>query len=154
MANVVPDYWATLGQRLINWVAQMAARVRRRCRYTRAIRPGAGSAPQPAADLAAAISAWPACQRPFRAVRHPTAGGCRRGAGEHKWVRDRVAAIDVAKDTGMVCTRAPHPPRPSSPAGPVKISAVGISSIYAAVAPGSRYSARPARIFSSPSDIR
>ena len=28
---------------------------------------------------------------------------------EHERVHDRVAAIDVAKDTGMVCTRTPHP---------------------------------------------
>jgi hypothetical protein len=31
---------------------------------------------------------------------------------EHDRVHDRVAAIDVAKDTGMVCTRTPHPSRP------------------------------------------
>jgi transposase len=31
---------------------------------------------------------------------------------EHERVHDRVAAIDVAKDTGMVCTRTPHPSRP------------------------------------------
>ena len=30
---------------------------------------------------------------------------------EHERVHDRVAAIDVAKDTGMVCTRTPHPSR-------------------------------------------
>ena len=29
-------------------------------------------------------------------------------------VYDRVAAIDVAKDTGMVCTRTPHPSRPGA----------------------------------------
>ena len=28
---------------------------------------------------------------------------------EHERVHDRVAAIDVAKDSGMVCTRTPHP---------------------------------------------
>jgi transposase len=33
---------------------------------------------------------------------------------EHERVHDRVAAIDVAKDTGMVCTRTPHPSRPSA----------------------------------------
>ena len=32
----------------------------------------------------------------------------------HERVHDRVAAIDVAKDTGMVCTRTPHPARPGS----------------------------------------
>jgi transposase len=31
---------------------------------------------------------------------------------EHERVHDRVAAIDVAKDSGMVCLRAPHPSRP------------------------------------------
>ncbi len=33
---------------------------------------------------------------------------------EHERVHDRVAAIDVAKDSGMVCTRIPHPTRPGS----------------------------------------
>ena len=35
---------------------------------------------------------------------------------EHERVheRHRVAAIDVAKDTGMVCTRLPHPSRPGA----------------------------------------
>ena len=33
---------------------------------------------------------------------------------EHEWVHDRVAAIDVAKDSGMVCTRTPHPSRPGA----------------------------------------
>jgi transposase len=33
---------------------------------------------------------------------------------EHERVHDRVAAIDVAKDTGMVCTRIPHPARPGA----------------------------------------
>jgi hypothetical protein len=33
---------------------------------------------------------------------------------EHERVHDKVAAIDVAKDTGMVCTRAPHPSRPGA----------------------------------------
>ena len=33
---------------------------------------------------------------------------------EHERVHDRVAAIDVAKDTGMVCTRTPHPSRPGA----------------------------------------
>ena len=31
---------------------------------------------------------------------------------EHEQVLERVAAIDVAKATGMVCTRVPHPSRP------------------------------------------
>ena len=30
---------------------------------------------------------------------------------EHERVHERVAAVDVAKDTGMVCTRTPHPSR-------------------------------------------
>jgi len=30
---------------------------------------------------------------------------------EHERVHDRVAAVDVAKDSGMVCTRLPHPSR-------------------------------------------
>jgi transposase len=30
---------------------------------------------------------------------------------EHERVHERVAAIDVAKDSGVVCTRAPHPSR-------------------------------------------
>jgi transposase len=33
---------------------------------------------------------------------------------EHERVHDQVAAIDVAKDSGMVCTRTPHPGRPGS----------------------------------------
>ena len=33
---------------------------------------------------------------------------------EHERVHDRVAAIDVAKDSGVVCTRIPHPARPGS----------------------------------------
>jgi transposase len=33
---------------------------------------------------------------------------------EHKRVYDRAAAIDVAKDSGMVCTRLPHPSRPGA----------------------------------------
>jgi transposase len=33
---------------------------------------------------------------------------------EHERVHDRVAAVDVAKDTGMVCTRTPHPARPGA----------------------------------------
>ena len=33
---------------------------------------------------------------------------------EHERVHERVAAVDVAKDTGMVCTRTPHPSRPGS----------------------------------------
>ena len=31
--------------------------------------------------------------------------------GEHEQVLDRVAAVDVAKASGMVCTRVPHPSR-------------------------------------------
>ena len=33
---------------------------------------------------------------------------------EHERIYERVAAIDVAKDTGMACTRTPHPSRPGS----------------------------------------
>jgi len=33
---------------------------------------------------------------------------------EHEQVHERVAAVDVAKDTGMVCTRTPHPSRPGA----------------------------------------
>ena len=33
---------------------------------------------------------------------------------DHERVHDRVAAIDVAKDSGMVCTRLPHPSRPGT----------------------------------------
>ena len=33
---------------------------------------------------------------------------------EHERVHERVAAVDVAKDTGMVCTRRPHPSRPGA----------------------------------------
>ena len=33
---------------------------------------------------------------------------------QHERVHDRVAAVDVAKDSGMVCTRAPHPSRPGA----------------------------------------
>ncbi len=33
---------------------------------------------------------------------------------EHERVHERVAAIDVAKDSGVVCTRTPHPSRPGS----------------------------------------
>ncbi len=31
---------------------------------------------------------------------------------EHEQILERVAAIDVAKASGMVCTRVPHPARP------------------------------------------
>jgi hypothetical protein len=31
---------------------------------------------------------------------------------EHEQVLERVAAVDVAKAPGMVCTRVPHPSRP------------------------------------------
>jgi len=37
---------------------------------------------------------------------------------EHERVHERVAAIDVAKDTGMVCTRTPHPARPGARSRP------------------------------------
>jgi len=33
---------------------------------------------------------------------------------EHERVYERAAAIDVAKDAGMVCTRTPHPSRPGA----------------------------------------
>jgi transposase len=33
---------------------------------------------------------------------------------EHERVYDRVAAVDVAKDSGVVCTRTPHPSRPGA----------------------------------------
>jgi len=33
---------------------------------------------------------------------------------EHERIHERVAAVDVAKDTGMVCTRMPHPSRPGA----------------------------------------
>jgi transposase len=33
---------------------------------------------------------------------------------EHERVHDRVAAIDVAKDSGVVCVRGPHPSRPGA----------------------------------------
>jgi transposase len=33
---------------------------------------------------------------------------------EHERAHERVAAVDVAKDTGMVCTRTPHPSRPGA----------------------------------------
>jgi hypothetical protein len=33
---------------------------------------------------------------------------------QHERVYDRVAAVDVAKDSGMVCTRTPHPSRPGA----------------------------------------
>ena len=31
---------------------------------------------------------------------------------EHEQILERVAAVDVAKASGMVCTRVPHPSRP------------------------------------------
>ena len=31
---------------------------------------------------------------------------------EHEQILERVCAIDVAKASGMVCTRVPHPGRP------------------------------------------
>ena len=33
---------------------------------------------------------------------------------ERERVYEKVAAVDVAKDSGMVCTRLPHPSRPGS----------------------------------------
>jgi transposase len=33
---------------------------------------------------------------------------------EHERVYERVAAVDVAKDSGMVCARTPHPSRPGA----------------------------------------
>ena len=33
---------------------------------------------------------------------------------EHERVHDKAAAIDVAKDTGIVCPRIPHPSRPGA----------------------------------------
>jgi transposase len=33
---------------------------------------------------------------------------------EHERVHERVAAADVAKDSGVVCTRTPHPSRPGA----------------------------------------
>src|SRR6202030_2149069 len=33
---------------------------------------------------------------------------------QHERVHERVAAIDVAKNSGMVCTRTPHPSRPGA----------------------------------------
>jgi hypothetical protein len=33
---------------------------------------------------------------------------------EHERVFEKVAAVDVAKDSGMVCTRLPHPSRPGT----------------------------------------
>jgi len=38
---------------------------------------------------------------------------------DHERVHDRVAAIDVAKDAGVVCTRTPHPSRPGARQGTV-----------------------------------
>jgi hypothetical protein len=33
---------------------------------------------------------------------------------QHERIYERVAAVDVAKDSGMVCTRMPHPSRPGA----------------------------------------
>ena len=33
---------------------------------------------------------------------------------QHERVYERVAAVDVAKDSGMVCARMPHPSRPGA----------------------------------------
>lgn len=33
---------------------------------------------------------------------------------EYERVFERVAAVDVAKASGMVCTRGPHPSRPGA----------------------------------------
>src|SRR5215475_1737046 len=38
---------------------------------------------------------------------------------DHERVHDRVAAVDVAKDSGVVCTRMPHPSRPGARASTV-----------------------------------
>jgi transposase len=38
---------------------------------------------------------------------------------DHERVHDRVAAIDVAKDSGVVCTRMPHPSRPGARASTI-----------------------------------
>ena len=38
---------------------------------------------------------------------------------DHERVHDRVAAIDVAKDSGVVCTRTPHPSRPGARASTI-----------------------------------
>ena len=38
---------------------------------------------------------------------------------EHERAHERVAAIDVAKDSGMVCTPMPHPSRPGARRGTV-----------------------------------
>jgi transposase len=38
---------------------------------------------------------------------------------EHERVHDKVAAIDVAKDSGMVGTRTPHPSRPGARRGTI-----------------------------------
>ncbi len=32
---------------------------------------------------------------------------------EHEQILERVAAVDVAKASGMVCTRVPHPDQPA-----------------------------------------
>ena len=37
---------------------------------------------------------------------------------EYEQVLERVAAIDVAKSSGMVCVRVPHPSRPGETAHP------------------------------------
>ncbi len=38
---------------------------------------------------------------------------------EHERVYEKVAAVEVAKDSGMVCTRMPHPSRPGARQGTV-----------------------------------
>jgi len=38
---------------------------------------------------------------------------------DHERVHDRVAAVDVAKDSGVVCTRTPHPSRPGARASTI-----------------------------------
>ena len=39
---------------------------------------------------------------------------------EYEQVVERVAAVDVAKASGMVCTRVPHPSRPGKRAQEVR----------------------------------
>ncbi len=46
---------------------------------------------------------------------------------EHEQVVERVAAVDVAKALGMVCTRVPHPSRPGRRLSRVWLQAGGLS---------------------------
>ena len=50
---------------------------------------------------------------------------------EHERVHERVAAIDVAKDSGVVCTRMPHPSRPASRQAAVQTVKARIKTIRA-----------------------